>query len=230
MTAEVRNSPPAAAASPAPSGPAVLRVIGALFRLSWLHGLSRQIPFALGLLAAIGGLLGTALHYHWSIAGGAAAQMVIPLTIETGAAAVIAVSTYGPFGEPERATGRWLPWLRLGAVLGLTAVAFGALAAGATFGLLPGGTLALLRYLAGTTGLGLLSAVVLGGAFGWVGPMGYLLVTEVALTGDSTTPWVWAARPTHDVGAAICAGAIYVAALVAITLFGARSAPARGPQ
>ena len=54
--------------------------------------------------------------------------------IETGAAAVIAVTTYGPFGEPERATGRWLPWLRLGAAVALTAAAFGALAAGATGG------------------------------------------------------------------------------------------------
>ena len=54
--------------------------------------------------------------------------------VETGAAAIIAVTTYGPFGEPERATGRWLPWLRLGAALALTAAAFGALAAGATGG------------------------------------------------------------------------------------------------
>ena len=223
MTAEVRSSPTVTAGRPAAFRPAVLR-------LAWLHGISRQVPFALGLLAALGGLLATALHYHWSIAGGVAAQMVIPLTIETGAAAVIAVSTYGPFGEPERATGRWLPWLRLAAALGLTAAAFGALAAGATLGVLPGGTLALLRYLAGTTGLGLLSAVGLGGAFGWVGPMAYLLVTEVALTGDPTTPWVWAGRPTHDLGAALCAGAVFIAGTVAITLLGARSSPGRGPQ
>src|SRR5262249_51838397 len=148
-----------------------------------------------GLLAAFGALLATALHYHWSIAGGRAAQLLISLTIEAGAAAVVAVSTYGPLGEPERATGRWLPWLRLGTALALTAAALGAMAAGATAGVLPGGTLALLRNLAGYAGLGLVAAVALGGAFGWVGPMAYLLVTEVALNGHPTTPWVWAARP-----------------------------------
>ncbi len=49
--------------------------------------------------------------------GGPAAQALIPLTIEAGAAAVIAVTTHGPFGDPERATGRWLPWLRLAAAV-----------------------------------------------------------------------------------------------------------------
>jgi hypothetical protein len=199
------------------------RPAGAGLRLVRLHVVSRRVPTALGLLAAFSVLLGTALHDHWGIAGGLAAQMLIPLTIETGAAAVIAVSTYGPFGEPERATGRWLPWLRLGTALALTAAAFGALAAGATAGVLLGGTLALLRNLVGTTGLGLLSAVAFGGAFGWIGPMAYLLVTEVALTGDPTTPWVWAARPPHDHGAALCAGLVFAAGTVAITLLGARN-------
>jgi len=188
---------------------------------------SRRAPVALGLLTAFGALLGTALHYHWSIAGGLAARMLVTLTIETGAAAVIAVTTHGPFGEPERATGRWLPWLRLGNALALTAAAFGALAAGAAAGVLPYGTWALLRNLAGTTGIGLLSAVVLGGAFGWVAPMAYLLVTEVALGGHPTTPWVWAAHPPHDRGAALCASVVFVAGAVAITVLGARGGGGR---
>ena len=200
------------------------RPAAAGLRLVRLHAISRRVPAALGLLAAFGGLLAIALRDHWSIAGGPAAQLLISLTIETGAAAVMAVSTYGPFGEPERATGRWLPWLRLGIALALTVTAFGALAAGATAGALPGGTLALLRNLAGTAGLGLLSAVVLGGAFGWVGPMAYLLITEVALNGDTTTPWVWAARPPHDHGAALCAGVVFAAGTVAITALGSRNA------
>ena len=124
---------------------------------------------------------------------------MIPLSIETGAAVVIAVTTYGPFGEVERAAGRWLPHLRLAAAVLLTAAAVGALAAGATGGQLPGGTVALLRNLAGLAGIGLLSAAALGGAFGWTGPMAYLLITEVVLTGTSATPWIWAdpaaARP-----------------------------------
>jgi hypothetical protein len=133
-------------------------------RLARLYLVSRRVPMALVLLAGLGVLLWTALHWHWNIVGGAAARQFIPLTIQTGAAAVIAVTTYGPFGEPERAAGRWLPWLRLGAAAVLTAVAFGALAVGAAAGGMPGGSLALLRDLGGMTGIGLLSAVVLGGA------------------------------------------------------------------
>jgi hypothetical protein len=131
-------------------------------------------------------------------------------------------TTYGPFGEPERATGRWLPYLRLGAAVVLTAIAYGALAAGATGGLLLTGTVVLLRNLAGITGIGLLSAAVAGGAFGWTGPFAYLVVTEVALTGNPTTPWVWAARPPHDLGGALCAALVFAAGTAAITLFGAR--------
>jgi hypothetical protein len=197
-------------------------------RLVWLHLVSRRAPVALALLAGFGCLLWAALHWHWNIAGGAAAQQLIPLVIEAGAAAVIAVATYGPFGEPERATGRWLPWLRMGTAVLLTAAAAGALAAGATGGLLPGGSLAMLRNLAGMTGVGLLAAAVIGGAFGWVGPMAYLLVTEGALAGSWTTPWEWPARPSHDLGGALCACGVFAAGLVAITLFGARD-PSRRP-
>jgi len=215
--ASVQSSPPGAVPAPAAARPAV-----APLRLAWLYAVSRRIPAALGLLAALGALLWAALHWRWNIAGGPAAQQVLPLVIETGAAAVIAVTTYGPFGEPERATGRWLPWLRLAAALVLTAAAFGALAAGATGGALPGGTLALLRNLAGLTGTGLLSAAALGGAFGWTGPMAYWLIAETALAAGWTTPWAWPARPPDDRGAAICASAVFAAGIVAVMVFGAR--------
>jgi hypothetical protein len=195
---------------------------GAGWRLVRLYLVSRRVPMALALLAGLGALLWGALHWHWNIAGGPAAQLFIPLTIQAGAAAVIAVTTYGPFGEPERAAGRWLSWLRLGAAVALTAVAFGLLAAGAAAGGMPGGTLALLRNLGGMTGIGLLSAVVLGGAFGWVGPMAYLLITEGALAHRSATPWVWPTRPPHDLGGAICACLVLAAGLVLITVRGPR--------
>jgi hypothetical protein len=217
MTAAgVQSSPPGAVQAPA-ARPAV-----AWLRLARLYAVSRRIPAALALLAALGCLLWAALYWRWNIAGGPAAQQFFSLTIETGAAAVIAVTTYGPFGEPERATGRWLPWLRLAAALALTAAASGALAAGTTGGVLPGGTTALLRNLAGLTGTGLLAAAVLGGAFGWAGPMAYLLITLTALSGHPTTPWVWPARPPHDLGAALCACAVFAAGIVAVTVFGAR--------
>jgi hypothetical protein len=192
------------------------------WRLARLYLVSRRVPMALALLAGLGALLWAALRWHWNIAGGAAARQFIPLTIETGAAAVIAVTSYGPFGEPEKAAGRWLPWLRLGAAVALTAVAFGALAAGASAGGMPGGTVALLRNVAGLAGIGLLSAAVLGGAFAWTGPMAYLLITEGALAHRSTTPWVWPARMPHDRGGVICAGLVIAAGLVLITVLGPR--------
>jgi len=208
-----RSTAPAVGAYP----PAV-----AALRLAWLYAVSRRVPAALGLLAALGVLLWIALHYHWNIAGGHAAQMLIPLTIEAGAAAVIAVATHGPFGEPERAAGRWLPHLRLAAAVALTAAAVGALAAGATGGNLAGGWVALLRNVAGMTGVGLLAAVMFGGMLAWAGPMAYLVVTEVALQGNPTTPWVWPARPPHDLGAALCAAGVFAAGAVLITLRGPR--------
>ena len=222
MTAAgIHRSPAGAAAAPA------LRPAVASLRLAWLYLVSRRTPAALGLLAGLGTLLWAALHWHWNISGGLAAQQLIPLTIETGAAAVIAVTAHGPFGEPERATGRWLPWLRLAAAVALTALAFGALAAGAAGGALPGGTLALLRNFTGMTGTGLLSAAVLGGAFGWTGPMAYWLVTESVLAAGWTTPWIWPARPPHDRGAAICAVFVFTAGTAAVTLLGARDAGRR---
>ncbi len=216
MTAAgVHRSPPAATALAPRQAPGWLR-------LAWLYAASRRIPAAAGLLAALGVLLWAALRWRWNIAGGAAARMFLPQVIETAAAAVIAVTSYGPFGEPERATGRWLPWLRLGAAVLLTAAAVGLLAAGATAGYLPGGTLALLRDVAGVTGIGLLSAVILGGAFGWTGPLAYVLVTEVALTGRPATPWLWPARPPHDLGGALCAAGLFAAGIVLIALRGDR--------
>jgi hypothetical protein len=222
MTAAgVQSSPPGAVPAPA-AWPAV-----AWLRLARLYAVSRRIPAALGLLAALGCLLWAALYWRWNIAGGPAAQRFFSLAIETGAAAVIAVTTHGPFGDPERATGRWLPWLRLGMALLLIAVAAGALAAGASGGDLPGGTTVLVRNLAGMTGTGLLAAAALGGAFAWTGPMAFMLVTEGALAGGWTTPWIWPARPPHDLGGALCAGGVFAAGVVAVTLLGARDSSRR---
>ena len=196
-------------------------------RLAWLYLVSRHAPAAAGLLAGFGALLWAALHWHWSVAGGPAAAIVFPLVTETGAAAVIAVTTYGPFGEPERATGRWLPFLRLGATAALTAAAIGALALGATGGALPGGFAAMARNVAGITGIGLLCAAALDGGLSWTGPTGYLVAAVYALYTQwhppaQTTPWLWPARPPHDLGGALCAGLVFVCGVAAVTLRGAR--------
>jgi hypothetical protein len=64
---------------------------------------------------------------------------------------------------------------------------------------------------------------VLGGALAWIGPLGYLAVTLPALAGHWTTPWLWPARPPHDLGAALCAGLVFTAGIVAATVRGARA-------
>ena len=189
--------------------------------LPWLYLVSRRAPAALALLAGCGALLWAALHWHWYVASRPAAQMLFPLVTEAGAATVITATTYGPFGEPERATGRWLPYLRLGAAVTLTAAAIGALAVGSTGGELYGGFAAMARNVAGMTGVGLLCAVVLGGMLAWAGPIAYWVLAEGALANRLTTPWVWPARPPLDRGAAICAYLVFAAGLVLITVRGA---------
>jgi hypothetical protein len=191
-------------------------------RLAGGYVVSRRVPTALAMLLALGAILSAALHWHWYIAGGTAAKLFIPLTLEAGAAAAVAIATHGPFGEAERAAGRWLPWLRLGTAVALGTVAFGVLAVASTAGRMPGGTIALLRNLGGMTGIGLLSAAAVGGAFGWTGPMAFLLVSEGALAHRSTTPWVWSTRAPHDRGGAICACLVIAAGLVLITIRGPR--------
>jgi hypothetical protein len=164
-------------------------------------------------------MLRTALH--WLPHTGVLSRQ-IPLTIEAGAAAAIGVTTHSPFGESERATGRWLPWLRLALPVALAGAAVGALAAGSASAYLAYGGVGLLRDLAGFTGVALLTAAVLGGALSWIGPIAYLAVTLPALSGHWATPWVWPARPPADRGAAICAALVFAAGVAVITVRGAR--------
>jgi hypothetical protein len=203
------------------SGPRRLLDLAGL-RLVRLHLASRRVPGALAALALCGLVLRAALYWHWSLGNGNGAQQ-LALVLEAGAASVIAVTAQSPFGDPERATGRWLPYLRLGTAVGLTAAAFGALAAGAAAEHLPGGTLDILRNTAGLTGIGLLLAAVTGGALAWAGPMMYMIVAQFALIGNWPSPWMWPARPPHDLGGALCAGLVFAAGIVVATIRGARA-------
>jgi hypothetical protein len=194
-----------------------------ILRLVWLHALSRRLPAALALLTACAaGLRGT-LYGHWDAYG----ALQLPLIIEAACAAVIAVTAGSPFGEPERATGRWLPFLRLGAAVALTALAACLLAAAGTGMPLAGGLPDVLRNVAGLTGIGLLCAVLLGGPLAWIGPLTYSLAGVYALYTDwhpptLSTPWLWPARPPHDVDGALCAAGVFAAGLIAFAVRGAR--------
>jgi hypothetical protein len=192
-------------------------------RLLRLHAASRRIPAAMAAIAACAIGLRIALIGHWDSYG----ALQLPLVFEAASAAVIAVTTASPLGEPERVAGRWLPFLRLATALALTAAAVSALAAAGTGAHLAGGTLDVLRNVAGMTGIGMLCAAALGGALGWTGPVGYLVLSLYGLYTQwhgpaLTTPWLWPARPPHDLGAAICAGLVLTLGIATITVRGAR--------
>jgi hypothetical protein len=193
-------------------------------RLLRLYAVSRRVPFALIAIAACAVALRVMLLGHWDAYG----ALQLPLVIETATATAVAATAASAFGEPERVTGRWLPYLRLTATLALTAAAIGALAAAAATGAsLAGGDLGMARNIAGLTGLGLLCAAALGGGLSWTGPTGYLVAGVYALYtvwhGPAiTTPWLWPARPPHDLGGLLCAGAVCAAGLAAVTAGGAR--------
>jgi len=224
--AEVKTPPvpPTPSTPPTPSASAsasAARRLAAGVRLAWLHLRSRRVPSALLALALCGGALRAVLHWHL-MSGGALAQQG-PMVIEAGAAVVIAITTHSPFGEAERATGRWLPYLRLGAALALTGIAIGALQLGVTGASLPGGILALARNVIGITGIGLLTSLITGGLLAWTLPLGYLGLAEYALNEAWRNPWTWPARPPADRGAWICAALVFAVGLAAATLRGART-------
>jgi hypothetical protein len=210
---------PRRAVGPRPAGPR-----WAVTRLVRLYAVSRRVPAAAAAIAACAIGLRIALIGHWDAYG----ALQLPLVFEAAAATAVAATAASPFGEPERATGRWLPFLRLGATAALTAVAAGALAAAAGAGAhLAGGTLDVLRNVAGITGIGLLCAAVVGGRLSWTGPTAYLVAGVYALYTQwhgpaLTTPWLWPARPPHDLGGALCAGLVFAAGLAVITLRGTR--------
>ncbi|WP_253763340.1 hypothetical protein [Hamadaea flava] len=192
-------------------------------RLARLHAASRRVPVALAALAACAIGLRVALYASWNTYG--ALQM--PLMVEAGCAAAVVVTLAGPFGEPERVTGRALAWLRLGTVGLLTVAAVVALAVAATGMELAGGFPAMVRNVVGLIGIGLLCGVVLGGALAWTGPVVYLIVGVYGLYTQwhdpaVTTPWLWPSRPSHDLGGALCAGLVFLVGLVLFVRRGAR--------
>jgi hypothetical protein len=73
---------------------------------------------------------------------------------------------------------------------------------------------------------------VLGAPLAWTGPLTYLVLGLYGLYTDwhppaLSTPWIWPARPPHDLGGALCAAAVFAAGLAAITVRGPR-VPAGG--
>jgi hypothetical protein len=198
------------------------RRLPAVIRLAWLHQRTRRVPAGVLALAACAAVLRVALHWRWTFNSGPYAQQV-PLIVEAGAAAVIAVTAHSPFGEIERATGRWLPYLRLFAAAGMCGLAIALLQLGVTGESLNDGILVLARSLIGITGLGLLCSLVTGGLLAWALPMAYMAFAEYALLEAWTSPWTWPVRPPADRGAWICASVVFAAGLLLFTICGPRT-------
>jgi hypothetical protein len=214
---------PSPAAPPGWHAPSVARLL-------WLHLRSRRVFAALAGLVACGATLCAGLNFHWFSTADAAVE--VPMLLEAGAAAIIVVTTHSPFGEPEKATGRWLPVLRLGLALVLCGAAIGLFAAGSAIGYDPkagvglaDGMLPVVRNVLGFTGVGLLFSLVTGGLLAWIGPLAYQAICQFALIAGYTEPYTWASRPPADRGGWIAAMAAFAIGLVAFTIRGPRIRP-----
>jgi hypothetical protein len=160
------------------------------------------------------------LVLRWTPASGLY-SVLFPVIVAAGAASITSVTTRSPFGDAERASGAYLPWLRLAAVLMMICAGCGALAGGSIGGHMALGLTALLRDFLGLTGVALLAATVAGASLSWTGPLAYLVLSIYAVGQYWTTPWIWPDRPPADAGAAVSAAAVLTAGLAVIA--------ARGP-
>lgn len=199
-------------------------------RLLWLHSASRRVPFALLAVAACAAGLRIALIWHWDAYG----ALQLPLVFETAAAVSVVATTASALGERERLTGRWLPLLRLIVPATLTVAAIALLVAATAGAHLAGGTLDVVRNVAGLVGIGLLCALPFGSGLSWIGPTAYLLAGVYALYTQwhppaLTTPWLWPARPPHDVGGALCAGLVFACGVAVVTVSGGRDRASTSP-
>ena len=122
------------------------------------------------------------------------------MIVEAGATAIIAVTTHGPFGEVERATGRWLPAMRLLAATGMCGLAILALHLDVVGESLKDGILVLARNVICFAGLGMGCPLVTGGLLAWVLPLEYMAFCQYALTEAWTAPWTCSTRPPADRG------------------------------
>jgi hypothetical protein len=188
-------------------------------RLVRLHQRSRHTPRTLAVLAAIAVVLRAS---HPVTKDTSLFAQVALMLLTVAAATVIAASTHTPFGEPEHTASSPLPVLRLLhlAVLGTVgSVALAIAACAVPYGM---SAPALLRDLAGLTGIALLTAALLGAHLAWTAPLGYVMYCGAQLDQQVTNLGTWPTQPTTSNGATAIAVALLAAGILAVTLTGAR--------
>ena len=180
-------------------------------RLAYLVLRSRQAGRAVALLAVV-----VAATWLWRrvAAGDSLNTMLLIITPSLAAAAVIGTGTSSPLADLEATASRVLPPLRLGHLGGLLGLmALGLLAVG---GGLDG---ALVRDLAGFTGLALLTARFAGSAASWTVPFGYGALAILVGAGQR---WAWPSAEATDREAVLIAGALLILGVGVIAWSGAR--------
>ncbi len=188
-------------------------------RLIRLHQISRHTPRTLVLLAAIAITLRAG---HPVTRDTTLFAQVTLMLVTVSAAAVIATTTRTPFGDPEHTASRSLPFLRLIHLAALTTAAgLGLTIAGqtATYGM---SAPAMVRNLAGLTGIALLTAALLGPHLAWTTPLGYVMYCGAQLDQHVSNLGTWPTRPAADHTATAIAAILLAAGVTAVTLTGAR--------
>lgn len=143
------------------------------------------------------------------------------------AASMISTGTGSPFGDAERTVARSLPPLRFGHLAGLLSAA--AILLGATLLSLDLGDAwpypmpALLRNLAGFSGLAFLAARLIGARLSWIAPVvfGTFAYLTARKPDDTFASWAWQMQPGQDVVSWTVALPLLVAGLGLVCLYGA---------
>jgi hypothetical protein len=172
-------------------------------RLLVLHLRSRRTSSALVVIAAV--VLTCWATSPWATDESPTAWLLLLLPV-AAAAAVISLSTAGPFGDVELATNP-LPRLRF---LHLVAMVPAAIALFA----LTGDPAEMIRNLAGFTGLTLLTASALGPAASWVTALAYTVLCGGAVDLHYASAWTWPILPTTDLNAMTIAVGLLVAGVI----------------
>jgi len=188
-------------------------------RLIQLHHRSRQTRRTLIVLAATAAALRASQPV--TKASGVFSGLTLML-LTLAAASVIATSVRNPFGEPERTASSPLAALRLThlALLTTTAAATTAVAGyTASYGT---STSAILRNLAGFTGIALLTAALLGAHLAWTAPLGYVMYCGAQLDAQSFNLGTWPTLPASNHAATAIAICLLTAGIATVTAAGAR--------